>query len=146
MTTIVYCHKTKQVATDSRVTSRGLIVSDGHNKTLKNDVGLWFFTGSLCDINALSALKHDQESKLHLCCQAILINKGVAYSVIINSDKICEHCELKYNWSDGSGMEFAIAALDFGKTAKEAVEYAATKDCYTGGKIRVFNLDGEEVL
>lgn len=31
------------------------------------------------------------------------------------------------------------------KTVKEAVEYAITKDCYSGGKVRVFNLDGEEV-
>ena len=48
-------------------------------------------------------------------------------------------------WGVGSGGTFAYCALDFGKTAKEAVEYAATKDTNTGGKVRVFNLDGEEV-
>ena len=55
-------------------------------------------------------------------------------------------CELKFNDYVGSGGYDALRALDFGKSAKEAIEYAATKDCNTGGKVRVFNLDQEEVL
>lgn len=40
----------------------------------------------------------------------------------------------------GSGYQFAIAALDLGKTAKEAVNYAKTRDIYTGGRVRVFDV------
>jgi ATP-dependent protease HslVU (ClpYQ) peptidase subunit len=35
----------------------------------------------------------------------------------------------------GSGARFALAAMDFGKTAGEAIEYACTRDIYSGGKI-----------
>lgn len=37
----------------------------------------------------------------------------------------------------GCGQEFALAAMDHGKTAPEAVEYAATRNVYTGGLITV---------
>ena len=33
--------------------------------------------------------------------------------------------------------------LDYGATAKEAVEYAMAKDVYTGGKVNVFNVSGK---
>lgn len=35
----------------------------------------------------------------------------------------------------GSGWQFAAAAMDFGKTAKQAIEYAATRDNGTGGGV-----------
>ena len=35
----------------------------------------------------------------------------------------------------GSGHDFALAAMDFGKTAAEAVAYAATRDSGTGGGV-----------
>ncbi|WP_210772140.1 hypothetical protein [Rhodanobacter lindaniclasticus] len=35
----------------------------------------------------------------------------------------------------GSGWQFAIAAMDFGKTAKQAIEYAMTRDNGTGGGV-----------
>ena len=48
---------------------------------------------------------------------------------------------IEYNDSAGSGGEFAIAALDMGKTAKEAVEYAMTRDFYSGGKVHVYDIE-----
>lgn len=42
----------------------------------------------------------------------------------------------KHNLSEcfaiGNGWQWAMAAMDHGATAKEAVEYAATRDIYTG--------------
>jgi hypothetical protein len=35
----------------------------------------------------------------------------------------------------GSGRDFAIAAMTFGKTAQEAVEFSARFDVYTGGEV-----------
>lgn len=35
----------------------------------------------------------------------------------------------------GSGRDFAIASMDYGNTAKAAVEYAASRDLYTGGEV-----------
>lgn len=37
----------------------------------------------------------------------------------------------------GCGFQFALAAMDHGKTAPEAVAYAATRNVYTGGLITV---------
>jgi hypothetical protein len=39
-----------------------------------------------------------------------------------------------------------LAALDFGKTAKEAVEYAMTRDVYSGGKVHVYDIDKGEFI
>lgn len=44
----------------------------------------------------------------------------------------------------GSGRDFALAAMDMGATAKEAVEMAAKRDVYTGGTIRTVIIDSGE--
>lgn len=41
----------------------------------------------------------------------------------------------------GSGTRFALAAMDFGRTAEEAVQYASLRDIYTGGEITVLHLE-----
>ena len=46
-----------------------------------------------------------------------------------------------YPYSIGSGSAFALAAMDHGKTASEAVEYAKERDIYTGGKVRTYNIE-----
>ena len=38
----------------------------------------------------------------------------------------------------GSGMVWAMAAMDFGMSAREAVTYAATRDNQTGGTVDVY--------
>ena len=44
------------------------------------------------------------------------------------------------NESFGSGSSFALSAMDFGKSAKDSVKYAMTRDIYTGGKIKVIKV------
>lgn len=146
MTTIVYCNKTKKVAVDSRMTDRsGVIATDECNKTIKNEVGLWFLSGAVSDHPDIVKLTHNEEAKVVPDCRAFLISNNNIYLVEVNDNGICTHELITTNDAIGSGFKFALSALDFKATAKEAVEYAATKDCYTGGKVRVFNLDGEEV-
>lgn len=41
----------------------------------------------------------------------------------------------------GSGMAFALAAMDHGKSPGEAVAYASGRDIHTGGKITVLHLE-----
>jgi ATP-dependent protease HslVU (ClpYQ) peptidase subunit len=41
----------------------------------------------------------------------------------------------------GSGQRFALAAMDFGKSASEAVEYACSRDIFSGGQITELSLD-----
>jgi len=146
MTTIVYCHKTKQVAVDSRSTNgSGEILNDSSDKVLLVRDEVWFISGFWFEADSISKLKHNDKVDESYRTTAIVIKDGIAFFVGVFDGHMCfDKCD--YNVGVGSGGTFAYCALDFGKTAKEAVEYAATKDCYTGGKVRVFNLDGEEVL
>ena len=139
MTTIIYDYKNKQVAVDSRCTNgSGEIISDSYNKTFKNDKGLWFFSGYAGEIEIFSKLNHGDEidSKFHIT--AFLIKDESCY-MATKDGRYMSITKMIHNDAIGSGCQFSIGALDHGKSAKEAVEYAITKDCYSGGKVWVYN-------
>lgn len=138
MTTIAYHHKDKQVAVDSRMTSNDIINSDTFDKFIKNDLGVWVFAGSCCDFEALSLLSHGDESK-DLNCIAMLITGGKVYGVEADGG-VCTHTEYPHNKAFGSGSHLALAAMDLGNGAKDAVKYAITRDIYSGGRVRVFDV------
>lgn len=146
MTTIVYDHKARQIAIDSRATSNGLICDDNCEKWQITESGeVWFTCGAVCDEDLLIECfkEGDRAFDLKVIPDAngfvvrgdkVLMrgvtNDGEAWTQVLTSNRCL-----------GSGSSFGLAALDFGKTAKEAVEYAATRDCYTGGKIHVYDIE-----
>jgi len=138
MTTIIYDKKYNQIALDQRITLDGIITSDENNKVIINDIGVWFLSGSLKDYHEFSELNHNDKVKKRFDVSALLIRDGKVYLVAIAGNNLCYHLHLTYSDGVGSGCYFALSALDFGKTAKEAVEYAKTRDSHTGGKVRVF--------
>jgi len=140
MTTVAYHHKDKQIAIDSRTTGGSEILTDNVDKTLKNEIGLWFFSGSACDEADLAKLKHNDHVKPVPDCSALLIKDGEVYLVHVEDSGYCCYTKLTYNYTLGSGGRFATGAMDHGKLAKEAVQYAMTRDVYTGGKVRVFKV------
>jgi hypothetical protein len=140
MTTIAYHHKDKQVAVDGRITSHGLTKCDTYDKTIKNEIGLWVVCGTAADIPYLCKLKHNDLVDPIPDCSAFLIKEGKCFDVYVNKDGYCEYFEMTFNDTKGSGGELALAAMDFGKSAKEAVNYAKTRDIYTGGRVRVFDV------
>jgi len=146
MTTIAFHHKDKQVAVDSRITAGNLIRSDSYNKTIKNEIGLWIFAGTTCDYELLSTLNHHDKSDIVPDCSALLIRDGKVFGVFVEDDGICLHLEYKYNTAFGSGSDFAITAMDFGKSVQEAVKYAMTKDAFTGGEIQVFDVETGNII
>ena len=146
MTTIAYHHKDKQIAVDSRLVNHGLVKSDSFDKTIKNEFGVWIFCGTASDIKDLCKLKHNDKVDVIPNCSALLITDSKCYDVIVNNDGYCEYFELGHNDTKGSGGELALAAMDFGKSAKKAVEYAMTRDIYTGGKIQVIDVETGEVV
>jgi len=145
MTTIIYDHKNKQIACDSRVNGNGLILSDNDIKYKENDNGLWFFSGAVSDNSQLMELVHNDKPDVKPDCQALLVKDGKCHLVVFNGDH-CAISENNYNHSLGSGADYALCSLDFGKTAKEAVEYAMTKDCYSGGEIHVYDIEKEKFI
>ncbi len=141
MTTIAYHHKSKEISIDSRVSSGSLIISDSYDKIIKNDFGLWFMCGSTADYEEYSNLRHnekiDNADNVPDCC-ALVIKDGKCYGTYIEDSGYFKVFEEMGNTTIGSGSKLALAALDMGKSAKEAVEYAATRDAFTGGNIQSF--------
>lgn len=148
MTTIVYDHKNKQIAIDSRLTKGGTtIISDDHIKWIKNDVGLWFFCGDVCDQDLFMSY-HDKElvkQDVTLACSAFLVINKTVYSVYMEGGYFCK-IELTHSDCKGSGELLALSALDFGKTAKESIDYAMTRDMFTGGYIHVYDIENEKFI
>lgn len=140
MTTIAYHHGDKQISIDSRITGGNEILTDKASKTIKNKLGFWILSGSTCDYNILSALKHNDKVKPFPDCSALLIKDGKAWYVHINNDGYCCYSELTYNYTLGSGADYAAAVMDQGKSAAEAVKYAMTRDSKTGGRVRTYNV------
>lgn len=148
MTTIIFDKKRNQIAVDSRMTNpQGVIFTDNSDKTIKNDIGVWFCAGVVSNHVDIVKLSHNEECKIVPESIALLIKDGCVYQVAVSDSGICAYEKQTTNDGIGSGYKFALSALDFGKSAKEAVEYAATKDCFTGGKVRVFcTKTGEEII
>lgn len=140
MTTIAYHHKSKEVAIDSRYTRGDIIDSDKGNKVRKDNRGTWLFAGHQGDFKDLMKLQRNEKVEVRPDCGAVLISKGVAFTVDTDNDGFCIISEINDNFTMGSGSNFALAAMDHGKSAKEAVDYAKTRDIYTGGRVKVFKV------
>jgi len=152
MTTIVYDHKNKLIAVDSRATTlSGLISTDSDKKWFYDDGGnIWFMTGSVCDKDLLLECFKDGDKAIGLKAipdASALVVKGekvLLRSVSDNGEAWTQ--ELSFSKCIGSGASFALAALDFNLSAKESVSYAATRDCFTGGQVHVYDIESREFI
>lgn len=141
MTTIAYSHSKQQIACDSRINRGGIIMTDVGIKWVYKGTDLIFFAGSVCDIEAY--LENNRVGVVPqgvIELDALMVRDGIVYECSFCKTAGYWQLPLKYDTAIGSGRDFAIAALDFDKTAVEAVEYAKTRDLYTGGVVRFFNL------
>lgn len=137
MTTIAYHHASKTIAVDSFQTMGGVAISLNANKVVTEN-GVSFATqGKSCDEGLfVDYYFNRQSSQLLPECSAIVADNGKAYSVTINEDGNVDRFELKADFAMGSGGDFALASMDHGKSAKDAVKYAITRDIYSGGRVR----------
>lgn len=143
MTTIVYDHKNKQIAVDSRLTKGGTtIISDYHVKYLKNDIGMWFFSGDICDQDGFVSCygKEQEQQPVTFNASAFLVIGKDVFSVYMDDGYFCK-TPLTHSDCKGSGELLALSALDFNCTAKEAVEYAKTRDVFSGGEVHVYDIE-----
>lgn len=146
MTTIVYCHRTKQIATDSRATMGTRIVSDHYNKHHERDGHHFFVSCSIQDVShILDAYfeKSTEWSKGDFSTLIVTPTKEVF--AFYNVDTKLFTIPIAFNDAYGSGGEWALAALDFGRTVGEAIYYAATKDNCTGGPAIVFDIATSDI-
>ena len=141
MTTIAYDYKNKIIAYDSRLTAGTLIVSDNHNKHRKCKRGWdWVISATEHDTDQFIDLFAEQESaNLSYDVDCVVVIDSVVFNAYVN-DGLFKLCPLVHSECFGSGGRFALAALDFGKSAKDAIKYAMKRDSATGGKIRILKL------
>lgn len=141
MTTIVYDHKAKLIAVDGRQTGDDVVLNDNHQKWVITDDGsVWFLCGQSCEFELLINSyygKDDPKRELH--ANAFRVFGSHVHMHGYDGSRHWSH-GVTASRAIGSGCQFAMAALDFGKSVKDAVKYAATRDIYTGGKIRVYDI------
>lgn len=137
MTTIVYSHKEGVIACDSRTVSGGIIVSDDSKKFSIINGEHYFISGYTPDGDDLIRFYLGEEvNRTKYECAVMYTKNGKVFLMSYEDEfstweLFCDRCI-------GSGGDFALAALDYGKSAKEAVKYAMTRDIYTGGTVREF--------
>jgi 20S proteasome alpha/beta subunit len=141
MTTMVYSHKEKVIAVDGRCTKGLDIMTDNFNKVMTNCDGLKFVVaGKVSDLEALvESYPFGYEGMKDLEAVAMVVDNGMVFECSVH-DGSYNITPLDYDTANGSGSPYAIAALDFGKTAKEAIKYAMTRDAGTGGKIQIIKV------
>ena len=147
MTTIVYDHENKQIACDSRETAAGCIITDDAEKWLINDKGIWFICGSKSDRKIFTdTFEHNDNAPKNIDCGGLVVIDGTAFKACIDDSGVYKLDLLVSNEGLGSGGWFSQAAIDLGKTAKEAIEYSMTRDMYSGGKVHVYDIETAEFI
>lgn len=143
MTTIAYNHKTRTIAVDSRRTGDNIIQSDTDVKYRHyKDGSVWFLCGKVIHLDALIEAydgKVFKESD-YFEVNAFYVKDGDVYRCGIEEGLFWQELT-EDSRAMGTGWKWAMAAMDFGKDAPEAVEYAKTRDYYTGGKVYIFSIE-----
>lgn len=148
MTTIAWDGKT--LAVDSRITIGRDIYQDKGQKLFLN-VGIFgavAFTGEpdkALDYveKTLRTLRHPkylwgEDESDNFGCIGVLKETGECW--FLNGDTTYT---VPSPWAYGTGADFAIAAMDHGDTAVEAVKYAATRDTRTNSRVRKYKVTKE---
>jgi len=140
MTTVAYNHKDKELAFDSRICADNHIISDDFDKSVKVGGDTFIFAGATCHYKLFAENFDDGKAcEFDYKCHGLMVRDGKCYSVALE-DGVFIMDELTYNDTIGSGSCYAMSALDFGKSAKEAIDYASTRCSATGGTVRVIKV------
>lgn len=144
MITIAYKHSDKEIAVDSR-RSRGDVIASDKEKKFKTVNGVTFIQcGFPCENDILISAWFNPESFKCTSNGAFVIEGEKAYRFGIDKSDRPWKEELKCDDALGSGFKFAVAAMDFDCSAKDAVNYAKTRDSATGGRAHVFKIGGNK--
>lgn len=147
MTTIIYDHVKKEIAVDGRVTCGNIIDCDDYQKWYLDDGKYWFFSGAISDhMKLLEAIKLGAHIDYDVDAVALVADQDSVSLCTINQSNNPSVTILKWSDAIGTGADFAKAALDHGKSARDAVAYASIRDVATGGKISVLCLNEMKFL
>lgn len=139
MTTIAY--KDGVIAHDGQVTAGHIIMCSNAIKSNIVNGTAFFMAGSDSDEKQfIYAYLNDEKLPKISDLQCFIVRNGM---VLLSSSesRIIWSCEASKIDAIGSGRDFALAAMDLGLSAKDAVEAACKRDIYSGGKIRSYRVD-----
>jgi hypothetical protein len=140
MTTIAY--KDGVIAYDGRQTRNDRIVSDSAPKCQVVDGVSFLLSGAVCDEKALIAAYFGTPSSVPVECSGYVVDGG-KLMMVGHDDKTGiwrQDLDLSNPDAIGSGAQYAIAAMDMGASAAEAVRAAMKRDIYTGGKVTMITI------
>jgi ATP-dependent protease HslVU (ClpYQ) peptidase subunit len=139
MTTIAWDGIT--LATDSQCTYGESVMSHEYQKIFKNvgifdaaaitgdpDACIGYLT-ALSQVSSLTEIPIPDEEKVTV----IVVLEDTAYCIYTGG-----YNSVVAPWAFGSGQEYAIAAMDHGKTAAQAVKYASTRCIFTNSRIQTY--------
>lgn len=141
MTTIAY--RDGVVATDTLLVGCGFAVDQAYEKCIARNEVMFFCAGPTSDHDKLVEEYLSPTGRYAGDAIAIVADQGKIFVIGREEGRkgIFKCPNRRENYiAIGSGERFAISAMDHGKSAKEAVEYAMKRDIYTGGEIRVYNV------
>jgi 20S proteasome alpha/beta subunit len=137
MTTIATDGKT--MASDGQAEACGTITASRRAKVVKlGDGSLYGSSGRKTDSDALARwlIEGGKKPKVEKLSALRLMPDGV----LLYYSETLEPCEVDTPCAVGSGMDFAIGAMEFGASPVEAVKIACKRDPGSGGEITVLAL------
>lgn len=148
MTTFAYSKKENAIAIDGRMTRGGMVASDSDNKYVETPSGVYFTIGCVSACNRLIRAVEDGDEYVdednNWDCHIILASNPPK-EIYVNDCGYIESEDITEEFlTSGSGESYALSALDMGKTVRQSVQYATTRDIYSGGKIVVYDISKQK--
>lgn len=145
MTTIAY--DGRYIAADGRETMSTIITNDSVDKSIKTDKGLFFLCGQSKDCKEFAKEFAPREpTKITSSISGFLYKDKEVYWVGVSEGEYFLDSQDGVLLAAGSGRDYAISAMDHGKSAVDAVRYAITRDSCSGGKIICFDTSTGEFI
>lgn len=138
MTTVVF--DGTSVAWDSRVTAGTDIITDNAQKRYKVDGRTFWFCGTVGDFQEFAESYARRETSRDLNVSALVLDRDGLFTTSQDSDGRIFRNPVIAAVALGSGGDYALGAISCGKSARDAVKIASTRDACTGGRIRVQKL------
>lgn len=144
MTTFAYSRKDSIIAIDGRVSAGSRIVSDSDKKYIRKGSNVYFTIGGVADAHRLidmveAGIEETSDDNLYECQLVLAAIPPV--EIYVNEAGYVEAVPIiEEFYTLGSGGDHALSAMDLGKTPKQAVQHAMTRDLFSGGKIVQYDL------
>lgn len=142
MTTIAY--RNNVIAFDSRITADDTILYDDFDKSRTVDGVTFVICGELSGYDDLiAAYFGTKPAAPNTDNAALVVDSGKIWCIGIGEDGACWRSPVMLDrpYALGSGSAYALAAMDLGVGAADAVQCAKARDPFSGGLVRTISIE-----